>query len=128
MNPAFKHLEDKLRIGELTILQWAGVLIGVVVAGVWGTQLSPFGTYITLITAFYMGGIPAAAAVMAGAGEFNVGLHLRAFLQWRRSPGRYLPGPGENARGYTLLPDTVEQRHLVRESTPDLDLTELWQS
>ena len=41
MNVAFKHLEAKLRFGELSIGQWAGILGGVLFALVFAQYLSP---------------------------------------------------------------------------------------
>ena len=43
MNVAFKHLEAKLRFGELTISQWAAVVAGVLFGLVFAQYLSPVG-------------------------------------------------------------------------------------
>ena len=43
MNIAFKHLEAKLRFGDLTVGQWAAILAGVLFALVFAQYLSPIG-------------------------------------------------------------------------------------
>ena len=42
MNAAYRHLEAKTRIAELTLGQWAGILAGVLVAVVFALVLKPF--------------------------------------------------------------------------------------
>src|SRR5690242_18615755 len=101
-NLAYKHLESKLKIGELTVLQWTGLFAGVMAALGWGMYLSPFGTYLTLISAVYVAGVPAAAAFLASVTEFDLWLHLRAMAAWQRAGGRFQPGGGSTAPGYRL--------------------------
>jgi hypothetical protein len=103
VNVAYKHLESKLRIGELTVGQWAGLLCGVGLAIGWGLYLSPFGAYLTLLSAIYLGGIPAAAAFVASLSEFDLWLLVRCALVWHRAEGRFAPGAGELASGYVVL-------------------------
>src|SRR4051812_28021623 len=90
----------------------------------WGMYLSPFGAYLTLISAVYIGGIPIAAAFLAGVTSFNVWLHLKALSRHRRALGRYVPGPGHSASGYVVTADEREAAALT--STPDLDIESLW--
>ncbi|HEX6022904.1 MAG TPA: hypothetical protein VFZ00_12965 [Solirubrobacter sp.] len=105
MNVAFKHLEAKLRFGELSIGQWASVLAGVLVGLLVAQYASPFGGVWGLVIGVYVGAIPACAALFASLSEFDLWGLLAAAVRWRRAPGRYLPGPGENARGYVLRAD-----------------------
>ena len=94
MNIAYKHLDTKLRIAELTIGQWLGVLVGIALGLVWGVYLSPFGIYLTLFSAIYLGGIPVGAMFLASVTEFDLWLLLRSAMRWRRREGRFVPGPG----------------------------------
>jgi hypothetical protein len=103
VNVAFKHLEAKLRFGELTIGQWAGILGGLLFALVFAQYLSPFGGTVGLVLGVYLGAIPAAAAFFASLSEFELWGLLAAALRWRRRPGRYVPGAGLDAIGYVTL-------------------------
>jgi hypothetical protein len=127
MNVAYKHLENRLRIGEFTVLQWTGFFSGAMAALLWGMYLSPFGAYATIVTAVYIGGVPIAAAFLAGVTSFDLWLHLKALSRHRRAVGRYVPGPGHDARGYVLTVDDHDARDTAeRTSIPDLDLESLW--
>ena len=73
MNIAYKHLDTKLRIGELTIGQWLAVALGVGIAGGWALYVHPpIGATLTAVTAVYLGALPAGAALMASSSEFNL--------------------------------------------------------
>jgi hypothetical protein len=125
MNIAYKHLETKLKIGEFTVLQWAGIFAGIMAALAWGMYLSPFGAYLTLITAVYLAGVPVAASFLASVTAFDVALHLRALVRRRRMVGRFAPGPGDSARGYVLTrDDSDESDHF--DTTNNLELDALW--
>ena len=126
MNVAYKHLESRLRIAELTIGQWAGVLCGVMLAVGWGMYVSPLGAYPTLISAIYLAALPAGAALLAGLGDFDLWLHVRALVAHRRRPGRYEPGPGGAARGYLVAAQPADETAAVSGAPVDLDLEELW--
>jgi hypothetical protein len=129
MNVAYKHLDSKLRIAELTVVQWVGVLLGVGIAALWGFLLSPFGDYLTLISAIYLGALPSGAALLAGFTEFDLWLLVRSAVRWRRLEGRFAPGPGGGTRGYVLREEdddgggTAQARPRPRE----LDLQSLWE-
>ena len=130
VNPSYRTLENKLRIGDLSIGQWAGIVLGLLAGGVWSMYLSPFGLYLTLISAVYLGGLPAAAVFVASISDFDLWLHVRALIRWRGSAGRYQPGPGDATAGYVVLPDHDDLLRAQRTTTttPDLDLTSLWDS
>ena len=49
MNVAFKHLEAKLRFGDLSIGQWAGVVGGILLGIGFALYLSPFGSLADVI-------------------------------------------------------------------------------
>jgi hypothetical protein len=105
MNVAFKHLESKLRFGELSVGQWASVLAGALFALAWAQYLTPIGGVAGLVIGVYVGAIPAAAAFFAGLGEFDLWALLLAAVRWRARPGRFVPGSGRDARGYALQAD-----------------------
>lgn len=129
MNSAYKHLEAKLRVGEFTIGQWIGLFVGVTTALVWGMYLSPFGTSITIFSACYIGGLPAAAIFLATISEVDMWLLTRSAFRWRREEGRYLAGPGVPTSGYVVHADARAQRpHESDGQLADLDLAALWES
>jgi hypothetical protein len=129
MNVAYKHLDSKLRIAELTVTQWVGVLLGVGIAALWGLVLSPFGDYVTLLTAVYLGALPAGAAVLAGYTEFDLWLLVRSAVRWRRLEGRFAPGSGRGTRGYVLREEDDDEGGAAQ-ALPrprELDLQSLWE-
>ena len=121
MNAAYRHLEAKTRIAELTLGQWAGILAGVVVAVAFAVGLRPFSGYVNFALGVYIGGLPAAAVFLASISEVDFWLIGRSALRFHRADGRYLPGPGERARGYTIHPAIG-----TRGSAAPLDLGALW--
>ena len=121
MNAAYRHLESKTRIGELTLGQWAGILLGVLVAVIFAVVLKPFSGYVNLALGIYIGGLPAAAVFLASISEVDVWLTARAALRFHRADGRYLPGGGKQARGYTIR-SAADARRGAR----GLDLGALW--
>lgn len=128
MNVAYKHLEAKLRVAELTLSQWLGVCLGVCLAIAWG-YISPLGSYLTLLSAIYLGAVPAGAAFLASVSELDLWLLVRSALRWRRLEGRFLPGPGAPSPGYVLIePDEERAYEQRRRQVPDLDLGSLWKS
>jgi hypothetical protein len=129
VNVAYKHLDTKLRIAELTVGQWGGVLLGVGIAALWGLLLSPFGDYLTLISAVYLGALPAGAALLAGYTEFDLWLLVRSAVRWRRLEGRFAPGSGGGSRGYVLREGDDDERGAAqaRPRPRELDLQSLWE-
>ena len=125
MNAAFKHLEAKLRFGDLTVGQWAAVLGGVLFALLFAEYLSPIGGLGAVIIGVYLGAIPASAAFFASLSEFDLCGLIGAAARWRRQDGRYLPGPGVTARGYALAPD-LDESGTRRNGAEDLNLDALW--
>lgn len=124
MNLAYKHLESKLKIADMTLGQIAGAFLGLVAGGVWAMYVSPFGVYVTLFTAVYIAGVPVGAAFVASVSDFDLWLYVRSALGYRRGDLRFQPGPGESAVGYVVLVD--DGRDTTSSTTPDLDLETLW--
>lgn len=128
MNVAFKHLESKLRFGELTIGQWSGVLVSVLFAFAWAQYLSPIGGLAGAVIGVYLGAIPASAAFFASLSEFDLWGLIVSALRWRRNDGRYVAGPGSSARGYVLRSDARNARGALPDSDSEPDLEALWQT
>ncbi len=126
MNTAYKHLETRLRIGELTLGQWAGIVLGVAIGVTWGMYASPFGPYVSLFSAIYVGGVPAMAAWVASQTEFDLWQHLVAAVRWRRGSHIFLPGAGPATAGYVVVP--APARAASTAVAPDLDVEALWNS
>jgi hypothetical protein len=125
MNVAFKHLEAKLRFGDLSIGQWAAILCGVLFAVVFAQYLSPVGGLGGAILGVYLGAIPASAAFFASLSEFDLWGLIAAAVRWRRAAGRYVAGAGDKAHGYVLLADTAETTGGAAAAL-DLDVGALW--
>jgi hypothetical protein len=128
VNTAYKHLDSKLRIAELTVGQWLAVLAGLGAAIAWGYYLSPFGSSLTLMSAVYIGAIPATVALFAGVLGFDPVLVARSAIRWSRLDGRFAPGSGESASGYVVTDDAGEEaRREARERNAEVDLSVLWE-
>jgi hypothetical protein len=125
MNTAFKHLEAKLRFGELSVGQWAGVVAGVLFGLLFAQYLSPVGGLWGAVIGVYLGAIPASAAFFASLSEFDLWGLVAAAVRWRREPGRYLPGAGTTARGYVLIGGTAHP-HQTGDPGP-IELEALWE-
>jgi hypothetical protein len=126
MNTAYKHLDTKLHIGDLTLGQWVGLAAGTIGALLYGMYLSPFGQMLTLVSAIYLGGIPIAAVFLASLSEFDFLLLVRSAVRWHRRDARYLPGPGMPTPGYRLFEAAEDVRRAERDRIAELDPTTLW--
>lgn len=123
MNSAFKHLEAKLRFGDLTVGQWAGVIGGLLLGLAFAQFLSPVGGVWGAILGVYLGAIPASAALFASLSEFDLAGMIAAAIRRRRCPARYLPGGGVVAQGYVLIDLTFPD---VPTTTTGRELEALW--
>lgn len=129
MNVAYKHLDSKLRIAELSIGQWIGVLLGVGCGLSWGVYLSPFGPTVTFTVGIYVAALPIGAVFLAAVTDFDPFLALRSAVSWRQREGRFVPGPGESARGYAIAPDPVtSSAKNTAASVAELDFASLWEA
>jgi hypothetical protein len=132
MHSAYKHLDSKLRIAELSVGQWLVVALGVGLGIVWGYYVSPFGPTLTLTSAVYIAALPSAAALFSTLTEFDLVLTVRSALWWRRLEGQFVAGPGRSARGYTVLEDPHAGGNHGPPSDGDeleeLDLMSLWEA
>ena len=125
MNKAFKHLEAKLRFGDLTIGQWATVIGGLLLGLLFAQYLSPIDGLPGVVLGVYLAAIPASAAFFASLSEFDLMGVAVAALRRHRHPARFLPGGGTNAHGYLLLVKTKTADEGSPE-TPDFEIAALW--
>jgi hypothetical protein len=126
MNLAYKHLNAKERIGELTVGQWAVVFVGMIVMLLWGFYLSPLSRYLSIVTAVYLGGLPVALALVASYAEFNVWRFAASAWTWSLAPGRYAAGAGAPSPGYRIAPDPSATEPSGGSDVPPIDLHALW--
>jgi hypothetical protein len=106
VNPAYKHLRDRLRIGDLTVAQIVSMFCGFMGGLVWALYLSPFGPYLTLFTAIYLACLPAGTVLLASSTEFDLWLYLRACVREAFTDGRFTAGAGELTDGYSITADS----------------------
>jgi hypothetical protein len=126
MNPAYKHLSDRLRIGELTIPQIISLFCGLMGGLVFALYLSPFGPYLTLFVAIYIATVPCGAVLMASSTEFDLWLYLRAAIHDHATDGRYIAGAGETCQGYEIQADEDGLRLTGRDDTQPVELGAIW--
>lgn len=125
MNPAYKHLSDRLRIGELTVPQLVSLFCGLMCGLVFALYISPFSPYVTLFTAIYIASVPTGTVLLASTTEFDAWLHLQASVHDRLTDGRYVAGPGVNYQGYEIEPDEA-RRPATGTDRQTADLGAIW--
>ncbi len=126
MNPAYKHLSDRLRIGELTIPQIISLFCGLMSGLVFALYISPFSPYLTLFVAIYIASIPTGAVLLASTTEFDLWLYIRARTHHRLSDGRYIAGPGVSCQGYVIEGDEDGARSRRDDELAPLKLGAIW--
>jgi hypothetical protein len=99
----YKHLDDPLRPGGLTLGQW-GTLVGSAVAAiVFGLYVSPLPAGPTISLSLFFAGLPAALSYAAGGFDLSIADSTRAVWRWAHGEKHYLPGPGAVAAGYVVV-------------------------
>lgn len=126
MNPAYKHLSDRLRIGELTIPQIISLFCGLMCGLVFALYVSPFSPYLTLFIAIYIASVPTGTVLLASTTEFDAWLYLRATVHDHFTDGRYIAGPGVTCQGYVIDPDEDSQRFAAGRDRQTVDLGAIW--
>lgn len=107
VNPTYKHLESKLRLGLFSLGQWTQVLAALVSAILFGVYVSPLPAAPTIFLSVLVAGLPLALSYGAMGLEFSVVQFAKAAWRFWRTPRRYLPGPGETFMGYLVEADAV---------------------
>lgn len=126
MNPAYKHIRDRLRFGELTIPQIVSLFCGLMCGLVFALYISPFGAYLTLFIAIYVASIPAGAVLLASTTEFDLWLYLRARFANRLTDGQYIAGAGTSCLGYTIEADEEPVNFARQGDLRPVDLEAIW--
>ncbi len=107
LNPTYKHIEARLRIGAFTLGQWAQILLATVLALLFGVYVSPLPLTVTIFVSIVLAGSPLALSYGAMAQEWSAPEAVRAQWRWMRRPRRYLPGPSSAGTGYVVTPPAV---------------------
>jgi hypothetical protein len=124
VNPTYKHLQDRLRIGDLTVPQIVAMFAGFMGGLVWALYLSPFSPYLTLFTAVYLACLPAGTVLLASSTEFDLWLYVKGCAREAVTDGRLTAGPGEPTDGYSITAD-LAARESAAAAAP-LELRDLW--
>ena len=119
MHPTYRHLEDRIRLGGLTLGQWSQLVVCGLTAYALSTLLPLPGSW-SVSVAVTVCGLPAACAVAFMSADFDVLGLVRSAARWQRSPKRYAGSDG-----------TAHPRHratAVTAATPDVgfDVESLW--
>jgi hypothetical protein len=125
VNPAYKHLQDRLRIGDLTVPQIVAMFCGFMGGLVWALYVSPFSPYLTLFTAIYLACLPAGSVLLASSTEFDLWLYLKGCVREAFTDGRFTAGPGESTAGYSIFTEADRAGERAASATP-LELRDLW--
>jgi hypothetical protein len=104
VNPTYKHLDAKMRLGGLRLVQWLQLMGATGFALVFGFYVSPFPPGPTIAFSVFVAGLPVAVSFAALGLEFSVSEFAAAAWRWSRSPRRYVPGPGQCTIGYAVHP------------------------
>jgi hypothetical protein len=115
VHPTYKHLEDRIRLGGLTLGQWTQLLACGLAAYALSTLLPLPGSW-SLSVAVTVCGLPAAAAVAFMNADFDVVQGVRAAVRWRRGPTLY--------RAATI--GVGERRHAGWDAGVPFDAEALW--
>lgn len=91
VHPTYKHLEDRIRLGGLTLGQWTQLMACGLAAYALSTLLPLPGSW-SLSVAVTVCGLPAAAAIAFMNTDFDVLGVVRAAFRSRRTPGRFTGG------------------------------------
>ena len=128
LHPTYQHLEDRIRLAGLSLLQWAQLFVCAL--GAFGlSKLLPLPGSWSLSLAITVCGMPAAAAIAFMQADFDVRRWLLDALGFGRAPKRYLPGDGGRSRdgGYMIATDeTLAVRGGADSSGERFDVEALW--
>lgn len=119
----YKHLDDAIRPGGLTLGNWAALAGTLLIAILFAVYASPVGEKLTLSISILIAGAPWALSHAAGGFDLSVWDGTRAIWRWARGTKHYLPGPGTAlVVGYVVTSDPPRQRAVSgdheRPSTP----------
>lgn len=117
VHPTYRHLEDRIRLGGLTLGQWAQLVACGLAAYALSTLLPLPGSW-SLSVAVTVCGLPAAVAIAFMSADFDVGALVRAAVRWQRAPRRYV--------GSTARTTPTEERDTWSAPASAFDAESLW--
>jgi hypothetical protein len=98
LHPTYQHLEDRIRLAGLTLLQWAQLFVCAMAAfGL--SKLLPLPGSWSLSVAVTVCGLPAAAAISFMQADFDVRRWLLDAVGFRRGPRQFAAGSREVDQG-----------------------------
>jgi hypothetical protein len=115
MHPTYKHLEDRIRLGGLTLGQWTQLLVCGLAAYAL-SMLLPLPASWSLSVAVTVCGLPAAGAIAFMSADFDVLGLARAGVRWRPTAKVY--------RGATS--GIGKRTHAARADSRSFDAEALW--
>ena len=96
LHPTYQHLEDRIRLAGLSLLQWAQLFVCAVAAfGL--SKLLPLPGSWSVSVAVTVCGLPAAAAIAFMQADFDVPRLLLDAIGFRRGPRRFEAGAAPSA-------------------------------
>ena len=110
----YKTLEDAMRLGPFTLLQWTGVCGSLLLAVVFGLYLSPLPPRVTIGLSLFFAGLPLTLSYALSGLDMAISQTLAAFYRWRRDAKHYLPGSGAPLSGYVVVRAPEDDRHGAR--------------
>lgn len=91
LHPTYQHLEDRIRLAGLSLLQWAQ-LFACAIAAFGLSKVLPLPGSWSLSTAVTVCGLPAAAAIAFMQADFDIRRWLLDAATFRRAPRRFAAG------------------------------------
>jgi hypothetical protein len=125
-HPTYQHLEDRIRLAGLSLLQWAQLFVCAVAAfGL--SKLLPLPGSWAVSAAVTICGLPAAAAIAFMQADFDVRRWLLDAVGFLRGPRRFAPG-FDHLGAESSVGSTVDRGRAVSASARGgpLELEELW--
>jgi len=119
------HLESKLRFWDFSVGQIAAAFAGIMLGVAWAKFISPLHGMWGAMSGAYIAALPVIPVFVASQTEFDLSGLVVGAIRWRRLEGRYLPGAGESANGYLLLPERAGSDPAGGEGI-ELELRLLW--
>jgi hypothetical protein len=119
VHTTYKHLEDRIRLGGLTLGQWIQLLVCGLAAYALSTLLPLPGSW-SVSVAVTVCGLPAAGAIAFMSADFDVLAWGRAGVRWWRSPKRF----AGTARVYGTVGDMPASGRSA--SVPAFDVECVW--
>lgn len=121
LHPTYQHLQDPIRLGPLSVLQWAGVSVCGLAAYALASWLPLPGTW-SLSVAITLCGLPGVAIWVGQQSELNLWWTARMAWQWRRGH-KQLGSDAFRVHGYVLAEPERSTASLVG---PEVTLVDWW--